>query len=52
METLLIAVASAVVVIAVTALAPRAGVAAPLLLVLIGVGVSFVPAIPAIEIDP
>ncbi|WP_166843860.1 sodium:proton antiporter [Isoptericola sp. BMS4] len=52
METLLIAVTAAVVVIAVTALAPRAGVAAPLLLVLIGVGVSFVPAVPAIEIDP
>lgn len=52
METLLIAVAAAVVVIAVTALAPRAGVAAPLLLMLIGVGVSFVPAVEAIEIDP
>jgi monovalent cation/hydrogen antiporter len=52
METLFIAVAAAVVVIAVTALARRAGVAAPLLLVLIGVAVSFVPAVPAIEIDP
>jgi NhaP-type Na+/H+ or K+/H+ antiporter len=52
MEVLLVAVLAAVVVIAVTALAPRAGVAAPLVLVLIGVAVSFVPAIPAIEIDP
>ncbi|MFC7876456.1 cation:proton antiporter [Isoptericola sp. NPDC057391] len=52
MEVLLVAVLAAVVVIAVTALAPRAGVAAPLVLVLIGVAVSFVPAVAAIEIDP
>jgi len=52
MEVLLVAVLAAVVVIAVTALAPRAGVAAPLVLVLIGVAVSFVPAVAAIEINP
>ncbi|MCK9793937.1 sodium:proton antiporter [Isoptericola sp. 4D.3] len=52
MEVLLVGVVAAVVVIAVTALAPRAGVAAPLVLVLIGVAVSFVPAVAAIEIDP
>ncbi|MFI2104244.1 cation:proton antiporter [Isoptericola sp. NPDC019693] len=52
MEVLLVAVLAAVVVIAVTALAPRAGVAAPLVLVLIGVAVSFVPAVKAIEINP
>ncbi|MEU2200708.1 cation:proton antiporter [Isoptericola sp. NPDC019482] len=52
MEVLLVAVLAAVVVIAVTALAPRAGVAAPLVLVLIGVAVSFVPAVKAIDIDP
>lgn len=52
MEVLLVAVTAALVVIGVTALAPRAGVSAPLVLVLVGVGVSFVPAIPAIEIDP
>ncbi|MGF0118498.1 cation:proton antiporter [Promicromonospora sp. Marseille-Q5078] len=52
MEVLLVAVLAAVVVIAVTALAPRAGVAAPLVLVLIGVAVSFVPAVAAIHIDP
>lgn len=52
MEVLLFGVLAAVVVIAVTALAPRAGVAAPLVLVLIGVAVSFVPAVKAIEINP
>ncbi|GAA1725293.1 hypothetical protein GCM10009809_21360 [Isoptericola hypogeus] len=52
MDVLLIAVASAVVVIGVTALAPRAGVAAPLVLLLLGVGVSFLPFVAAIEIDP
>jgi len=52
MDVMLVAVASAVVVVAVTALAPRAGVAAPLLLVLVGVAVSFVPAVPAIDVDP
>lgn len=52
MEVLLVAVLAAVVVIAVTALAPRAGVAAPLVLVLIGVVVSFVPAVEPIEVNP
>lgn len=52
MDTMLVAVASVVVIVAVTALAPRAGVAAPLVLVLIGVVVSVLPATPAIEIDP
>ncbi|MCA5894464.1 sodium:proton antiporter [Isoptericola sp. NEAU-Y5] len=52
MEVLLVAVLSAVTVIAVTALSPKAGVAAPLVLLLIGVGVSFLPFVPAIEIDP
>jgi len=52
MDYLLIGVAAAVVIVAVTALAPRAGVAAPLVLVLVGVGVSFLPWVPAIEIEP
>lgn len=52
MEVLLFGVLAAVVVIAVTALAPRAGVAAPLVLVLIGVAVSFLPVVPAIPINP
>ncbi|MCK0117508.1 cation:proton antiporter [Isoptericola sp. S6320L] len=52
MDVMLVAVASVVIIIAVTALAPRAGVAAPLILVLIGTGISLLPTTPAIEIDP
>lgn len=39
-------------VVAVTELAPRVHVSAPLLLVLVGVAVSFLPAVPAISVDP
>lgn len=39
-------------VVAVTELAPRVHVSAPLLLVLVGVAVSFLPAVPAIEVRP
>ncbi|PFG44724.1 sodium/proton antiporter (CPA1 family) [Isoptericola jiangsuensis] len=49
---MLVAVASVAVIIAVSALAPRAGVGAPLVLVLIGLGVSFLPAVPAWEVEP
>jgi NhaP-type Na+/H+ or K+/H+ antiporter len=52
MDVMLVAVCAVTVIIAVTALAPKTGVAAPLILVLIGVGVSFLPAVPALEIDP
>ncbi|WP_159792788.1 cation:proton antiporter [Puerhibacterium puerhi] len=52
MDLLVIGAAAAVVIIAVTALAPRTGVAAPLILVLLGVAVSFLPFVPAIEIEP
>ncbi|WP_435737866.1 sodium:proton antiporter [Cellulosimicrobium sp. PMB13] len=50
----LIAIGASVVVaiVAVNVLAPKAGVAAPLALVLVGIGISFVPAVPAIEIEP
>jgi NhaP-type Na+/H+ or K+/H+ antiporter len=52
MDVMLVAVVAVAVIIAVTALAPKAGVAAPLILVLIGVGVSFLPAVPALEVEP
>jgi NhaP-type Na+/H+ or K+/H+ antiporter len=52
MDVMLVAVASVAVIIAVSALAPRAGVGAPLVLVLIGLGVSFLPAVPALEVEP
>ncbi len=52
MDFLAVAAIGAVAVVAVTALAPKVGVAAPLLLVALGVLVSLVPAVPAIEIEP
>ncbi len=52
MEYLTIAVAAAALIIAVTALAPRAGVASPLVLVVLGAGVSLLPWVPAIEVPP
>ncbi|WHP18595.1 cation:proton antiporter [Cellulomonas sp. ES6] len=52
MDLLLVALIVAVAVIGVTALAPKVGVAAPLLLVLLGVAISLVPAVPAVEIEP
>lgn len=53
METaLLISIAGVALVVAITAFAPRVGVAPPLLLVLLGIAISFVPAVPPIEIEP
>lgn len=52
MDALLIAVIAVIVVALATALAPRVGIAGPLLLVAIGLGVSLLPFVPAIEIDP
>lgn len=52
MELLIVLVAAVVVIACVSALAPRLKVAAPLLLILIGVIVSLIPAVPAITIDP
>ncbi|MFD2791976.1 cation:proton antiporter [Promicromonospora vindobonensis] len=51
-EYLTIAVAASALIIAVTALAPRAGVASPLVLVVLGAGVSLLPWVPAIEVPP
>lgn len=51
-EYLTIAVAAAALIIAVTALAPRAGVASPLVLVVLGAGVSLLPFVPAVEVPP
>ncbi|MCW4457857.1 sodium:proton antiporter [Microbacterium sp. MPKO10] len=53
METILIiAVLGLIVIAAVTTFASRLGVAAPLLLVVLGIGITLFPAVPAIEIDP
>ncbi|WP_433787877.1 cation:proton antiporter [Actinomycetospora sp. CA-101289] len=52
MGPLIVVVLGLVAVAGVRALSDRVGVAAPLLLVLLGVGVSLVPGVPAIEVDP
>lgn len=52
MELLLIAVVGVVVIALATALAPRVGIAGPLALLTIGIGVSLLPFFPAFEIDP
>lgn len=53
METaLLVGIAGIALVVAVTTLAPRVGVAAPLLLVVLGIGISYLPFVEAIEIEP
>ncbi len=52
MDLLVVLVVAVLVVVAVTSVAPRVGVAAPLLLVLVGIGVSFLPFVPPIEVEP
>lgn len=52
MDLLVLGVLAVLVIVAVTSFAPRVGVAAPLLLVLIGLGVSVLPFVPAVEIEP
>jgi monovalent cation/hydrogen antiporter len=51
-ETLVYVVIAVVVVALATALAPRLNVAGPLVLVAIGLGVSFLPFFPTFELDP
>jgi NhaP-type Na+/H+ or K+/H+ antiporter len=52
MEFTLIAVVGVIAIVAVAALAERIGVAAPLVLVIVGIGLSFLPGLPKIEIGP
>lgn len=52
MDLAVLAVLAVAAIAAVTALAPRFGVAAPLILVLLGVGVSLLPFVPTLELDP
>jgi len=51
-EILIIAVAGLLVIAAGNQLAPRVGVASPLLLLALGAGVGFLPFVSAIELDP
>ncbi|SEJ50778.1 cation:proton antiporter [Demequina mangrovi] len=50
-EVLLIGVVAVIAIVAVHSIAPRVGVAAPLLLVSLGVAVSFIPGMPEIEVE-
>lgn len=52
MDLLLAGVLALLAIAAATAFAPKLGVAAPLLLTLVGLGVSLLPAVPAFEVDP
>ncbi|WP_298440614.1 cation:proton antiporter, partial [Gordonia sp. (in: high G+C Gram-positive bacteria)] len=51
-ESLVIMVVALLSIAATTVIGPKVGLAAPLLLVAIGVGASFVPALRDVEIDP
>lgn len=52
MDVAVIALLAVLCIAGVTAAAPRLGLAAPLVLVAVGVAVSLMPFVPAIEIDP
>ncbi len=52
MEVLIVIVLALLVIAGSRILAPRVKLAAPLLLVLVGIGVSFIPAVPAITVNP
>ncbi|UOQ55924.1 sodium:proton antiporter [Leucobacter allii] len=52
MEIGIVAVAAVVVLVGVSILGGRIGVAAPLLLVVVGIGAGYLPFMPAIEVDP
>lgn len=51
-EIVLAAILGVLVITLATALAPRLGIAGPLALVIIGIGVSLLPFVPPIEVDP
>ncbi|MFC5503601.1 cation:proton antiporter [Lysinimonas soli] len=52
MDYSLVAVGGVVVVVAAAAFSKRLGIAAPLLLVVIGIGYSYIPGVPQIHVDP
>ncbi|WP_344199811.1 sodium:proton antiporter [Aeromicrobium alkaliterrae] len=52
MEPMELAVLGVIVVVAVCVVSPKLGVAAPLSLVAVGVGLSFVPGVPDAQVDP
>ncbi|MGO2140518.1 MAG: cation:proton antiporter [Leucobacter sp.] len=52
MELALVAVAAVVVLVGVSLVSGRIGIAAPLVLVVVGIGIGYLPGVPLIEIDP
>ena len=51
-ELSLVAVAALVLVVGISMLSGRIGVAAPLVLVVVGIGIGYLPGVPLIELDP
>lgn len=51
-DPLLVVIAGVLVIAAATAIGPRIGIAGPLILVLLGIGVGLLPWVPPIEVDP
>lgn len=51
-ELSLVAVAGLVLVVGISMLAGRIGIATPLVLVVVGIGIGYIPGVPLIEIDP
>ena len=52
LDIALVGIGGVVLIVAAAAFSRKLGVAAPLLLVLIGIGYSFIPGVPVIEVDP
>ncbi|MBC9937051.1 MULTISPECIES: sodium:proton antiporter [unclassified Leucobacter] len=52
MEFALLAVVGLILIVGVSMLARRIGVAAPLILVVVGTLISYIPGVPAVELDP
>lgn len=52
MELALVAVAAVVVLVGVSLVSGRIGIAAPLVLVLVGIGIGYLPGVPLVEINP
>ena len=52
MEFLIVVVIALLVIAAATALEPRLGLASPLVLVVVGIGASLLPFVPAVEVQP
>ena len=51
-ELSLVAVGALVLVVAVAMVAGRINIATPLILVVVGIGIGYIPGVPLIELDP